>query len=82
MSRTPEATALRAAARRTWPVRKFRLGAEPPDDLSAFTTPEERLAMMWPLALEAWELAGRPLPTYSRGEAPVRRLAGQAPNTP
>jgi len=29
--------------------------------------------MMWPLALEAWALTGRPLPDYVRGQAPVRR---------
>jgi hypothetical protein len=82
MSRTSEDTAARAAARRSWPVRKFQLGGEPPDDLSAFTTPEERLAMMWPLALEAWELTGRPVPTYTRNEAPVRCLPSQAPDAP
>ena len=27
--------------------------------------------MMWPLALEAWELAGRSLPAYTRAETPV-----------
>jgi len=60
-----------------WPVRKFPLGAEPGDDLSATTTAEERLAMVWPLTLEAWRLAGLPLPTYTRSETPVRvvRLA-------
>ena len=57
--------------RRSWPVRAYGLGNEPPDDLSATTTPEERLAMMWPLALEAWELTGRPLPEYDRRETPV-----------
>ncbi|MCU0223760.1 MAG: hypothetical protein MUF27_06760 [Acidobacteria bacterium] len=66
----------RAAARRSWPVRKYELGTEPADDLSAITTPEERLAMMWPLALEAWELAGRPLPGYARNETPVRCVRG------
>ena len=57
-------------------MRVYRLGAEPPDDLSATSTPEERLAAMWPLALEAFSLAGRPLPDYARTEAPVtlRRL--------
>jgi hypothetical protein len=55
-----------------WPVRKFRLGEEPSDDLSATTTAEERLAMMWPLALEAWSLTGKPLADYARSEAPVR----------
>jgi len=76
MGQTPSA-AERAAKRRLWPVRLFKLGAEPPDDLSAMTTPEERLAMMWPLALEAWTLAGLPLPGYARAETPVslRRLS-------
>jgi hypothetical protein len=57
-------------------VRVYRFGAEPPDDLSATSTPEERLAMMWPLAVEAFSLSGRTMPDYRRGEAPVtlRRL--------
>jgi len=60
-----------AAARRSWPVRVYRLGAEPGDDLGPTTTAEARLALMWPLALEAWTLAGRPLPTASRAATPV-----------
>jgi hypothetical protein len=60
--------------RGAWPVRKYRLGQEPCDDLSQTTTAEERLAMMWPLALEAWSLTGKPLPDYARCDAPVRRL--------
>jgi hypothetical protein len=51
-----------------------RLGSEPSDDLSASTTAEQRLDMMWPLALEAWSLCGRPLPAYERGETPVRLI--------
>jgi hypothetical protein len=74
--------AARALARRSWPVRKYQLGAEPGDDLSAFTTAEERLSMMWPLALEAWELTGQLLPTYPRDETPVRFLRVQAPEAP
>lgn len=70
----PEA-ARRAEARRDWPVRKYDLGKEPGDDLSATTTAEERLAMMWPLAIEAWKVAGRPIPDYSRAEMPIRILA-------
>jgi hypothetical protein len=62
----------RAAARHSWPVARFRLGEEPGDDLSASTTAEERLAMVWPLTLEAWALSGRPLPEYERSQAPVR----------
>ena len=64
----------RAGARSDWPVRKLRLGDEPGDDLSATTTAKERLAMMWPLAVEAWSLTGRPMPDYERQDAPVRRL--------
>ena len=60
-------------SRVVWPVRRYRLGSEPSDDLSKFTTAEERLEMMWPLALEAWSLSGEPLPDYVRSRAPVRR---------
>ena len=59
--------------RSSWPVRVFRLGEEPVDDLSLTTSAEERLAMMWPLALETWALTGRPLPQYSRAETPVTK---------
>jgi len=67
--------------RRSWPVRVYPLGEGPAADLSATTTAEERLAMMWPLAEEAWALTGRGWPTYSRREAPVRvRALGEAPS--
>jgi hypothetical protein len=62
------------AARGSWPIRVYRLGGEPGDDLSATTTAAERLAMVWPLTLEAWAMAGKALPTYSRGEAPIRAV--------
>jgi hypothetical protein len=64
-----------AAGRASWPVRVFRLGEEPGDDLSATTTAGERLAMMWPLAVDAWTLAGGHLPGYRRGDTPVTRRA-------
>jgi hypothetical protein len=63
----------RAARRSAWRVRRFALGEEPGADLSASTTAEERLAMMWPLALDAWKLTGRPFPDYVRSAMPVRR---------
>lgn len=66
----------RAAGRRDWPVSIHRLGEEPGDDLSATTTPEERLAMVWPLTLEAWRLTGRELPSYERSAMPVRVIRG------
>ena len=66
--------------RRSWPVRVHRLGDAPGDDLSATTTVDERLAMMWPLAQEAWALTGLPVPAYARHQAPVgRRRLGEAP---
>jgi hypothetical protein len=68
------ARAERAELRKAWPIRVVRLGEEPPDDLIATTTPAERLAMMWPLALDAWASTGRPLPDYPRHQAPVRVL--------
>lgn len=64
----------RARERRHWPLSVHELGREPGDDLSASTTAEERLAMMWPLAVEAWKVAGRPIPDYARAEMPVRVL--------
>jgi len=57
--------------RANWPVRLFRLGEEPGDDQSQVNTPEQRLAMMWELARDAWSLAARPLPGYARHETPV-----------
>jgi hypothetical protein len=52
-------------------VRRCALG-EQSDDLSAETTASERIAMMWPLALEAWRVAGLPIPDYARAETPCR----------
>jgi len=67
---TPES---RAAARRNWQARVYRLGEEPPgDDLSAVTTPEQRIEMVWELTARMWELTGRPFPSYTRAEMPGR----------
>ena len=68
----------RTAARRGWPIRKHRLGEEPSDDLRDSTTAEERLQMMWQLAVDAWSLTDRPIPDYKRDEAPVRKLLRRA----
>lgn len=64
--------AARRRARGSWPIRVFRLGEEPGGDLSGSTTPEERIAMMWPLAADAWTAAGRRIPAYERDRAPAR----------
>lgn len=62
----------RAQARASWPIRRFRLGSEPSDDLRPETTAEERVSMMGVLARRAWLLSGRDLPEYDRGSAPGR----------
>jgi hypothetical protein len=67
---TPDAQS-RRQARAAWPVVVRRLDASD-DDISDATTPAERIAMMWPLAQEAWHLAGRPIPTYNRAQTPAR----------
>lgn len=63
-----------AAARRAWPVRTYRMGAEPRDDLTEVTTPEERLEMVAVLTRRMWALTGRPIASYSRAEMPGRVL--------
>jgi len=52
-------------------MRRARLG-DPDPDLRESTNTAERIALVWVLTLESWELAGRPLPQYSRHETPVR----------
>ncbi len=69
----------RRAERAAWPVPVVRPGDESSDDLSAVTTPVERIAMMWPLAESAWKLAGRVLPTYDRQSLPARLFRPGAP---
>ncbi len=61
----------RRAARAGWPVAVRPLGAVE-DDISDVTTAAERIAMMWPLAQEAWRLAGLPIPGYDRSHTPSR----------
>ena len=66
-----EAFKARAAARKAWPIRRYRLGKEPDDGvLNDIASVNARLAMMWPLALDAWASSGRPLPEYERSTAP------------
>jgi hypothetical protein len=67
--------AIRAAARAGWAGAKTTLEAQgASEDLSGFTTVEQRLGMMWELAQGAWALTGQPMPTYSRAETPGRVL--------
>jgi len=67
----------RRLARRSWPIRRYALGEEPPENLSATTSADQRLAMVWPLTVLSWRLAGLEIPDYERRRAPgvVRRSA-------
>jgi hypothetical protein len=63
----------RRKARQKWPVVARALSRDAADDdVSDVTTPAERIAMMWELALEAWHLAGRQVPDYDRAHTPCR----------
>lgn len=53
-------------------VRKFRLGEEPADDLSSFTTPAERFELVRELTLRLAEFHREPAPDYTRRETPIR----------
>ncbi len=68
---SPEARARRAEARRTrWTITR---GHAP--ERACDSTPEDRLARMWTLALDAWASTGRPLPSYTRATMPGRKLS-------
>ena len=60
--------------RRHWIARVYRLGEEPGDDLSALSTPEQRLTMVAVLTRRMWELTGQPVPSYERAAMPGRVL--------
>lgn len=66
----------RAADRGRWPVRVYRIEDEPLRDPLDRSTAEQRLACMWPLAKEAWGVAGRRLPHYERSKTPGKLLRG------
>ena len=63
---------VRRAARATWPVRKLRLEGQPGPDPSASIIAEQRLAMTWRPASDAWSLAGCTGPDSPRHRMPVR----------
>jgi len=62
----------RRRKRAAWPIRQFRLGGEPSEDLSATTTAEGRLAMMWPLAVDAFCVRGVSSAASPRAAWPVK----------
>jgi hypothetical protein len=59
----------RRQARANWPIRKYKLGEEPPDDLSHLS-PDERVSLLFDLSISAWLLAGNELPRLPRSQWP------------
>jgi hypothetical protein len=47
--------------RSDWPVRKSTLAEQGFEDDLAHLTMGERMALMWPLTVQAWALAGEPV---------------------
>jgi len=78
--RTDPSYVARAAARGSWQIRRYELGEEPGDDLSATTTGAERIEMMWPLARDAWSFAGRSIPDYPRNQTPIQVIRPAPPS--
>jgi hypothetical protein len=52
-------------------ARVVPLAEEGREDVSAYGSAEERLALVAELTREMWELRGWEIPTYSRAEIPV-----------
>lgn len=64
----------RALRRGDWPIVRGALQDIDDSDLSATTTAEQRLEMMWRLSADAWVSSGQPWPDYRRDQAPGRVL--------
>ncbi len=62
------------ARRATMPVRIFALSEEPRDDLTASSTPAERVEMVVALSARMLEFTATPGPSYTRHTMPVRLL--------
>jgi hypothetical protein len=59
-------------------ARKFRLSEQDQDDDLRATTPEQRIEMMWQLAVDAWTMAGVPIEPFRRDV--VRIIRGKEAN--
>ena len=72
---TDEEREKRRAARANWPIVKSTLAEQGrDDDISAHTTMEQRLEMMFTISARGWALTGREWPAYSRAEMPTRLI--------
>jgi hypothetical protein len=59
--------------RADWPITRTTLVAEREARRDPLP-PDEALAMMWQLALDAWASAGRAIPDYPRRATPIRKV--------
>jgi len=57
------------------PVVRVALAQEDSPDVASLD-PSTRIAMVWPITLDAWATSGRPIPDYDRAHAPGRLLRG------
>jgi hypothetical protein len=64
----------RARARCSWPGRITDLAHAEPAVAGAAIGGRERVAMVWRITLDAWALAGLPMPQYDRADMPGRVL--------
>lgn len=53
------------------PVHVYRLGEEPPDNLKASTSAEERFHMVRLLTERMWAISGKTAASYARSTIPV-----------
>jgi hypothetical protein len=70
-----EARRARAAGRAGTPVVRVALAHEDSPDVASLDA-SARVAMVWPITLDAWAASGRPMPDYDRGHAPGRIRRG------
>lgn len=57
---------------RPWPVVVHPLHEHGAEEEPTSMTAEQRFEQVWILSARMWELTGRPLPTYTRSEMPIR----------
>lgn len=61
-----------ASRRAALSIRKLDRDDPPGDDLSASTSPEQRITLVWELTQRMWALTGRAWPDIPRDRLPIR----------
>jgi len=65
-----DARAKRVSRRSTWPGRKMTLEEAAMEESSGPVPAEQLFQVMWQMAVDAWALSGREIPTYTRANTP------------